>query len=360
MARRYRPSTFLILLATIDFSFGLLGAFFAHKTAENLKYDASIINHVGMIRGSIQRASKHALYDSAEFDQSGAEAIKLIDWLMKRFLSQEEGYRHRDARLQNGLIRDMNELAVEWEELKDAFVKHKLDRSQELGRKVMVRSERCWQLADAVVLKAQHASESKLAGVDMFYAIAALGLISTGIVVWFSYGYVRLQLEYNAAYDVTTSLLNRRSYDDELEREVSRGKRYKRTMSLIVFDIDNFKTVNDVHGHKTGDEVLKVVARLAKQHIRSTDSIFRLGGDEFAIIVPEADAAHAHTMAEKMRQAVAEHPFGYEEKITISLGVCELQGEMTPSVLCHLADNAMYQAKKDGRNITRRMQAEQS
>jgi len=125
-------------------------------------------------------------------------------------------------------------------------------------------------------------------------------------------------------------------------------------MSLILFDVDHFKTINDTYGHKVGDDVLFSTAKLAGQFIRKTDSLFRIGGDEFAIIVPETNAAQAYTIAEKIRTTIERQSFAHAKRITISVGISELNENMTPSSLYNQADHALYQSKMNGRNKTSR------
>lgn len=352
----YRPSTFLILLATVVFSLGLLTALFAYRTVEDLRHDAGMINHAGVIRGSIQRAAKQTLSAPLVSEQSAADVIDTVDTLIVRFLLAQQGYRHIGEEPQHDLVRNMHTISEEWQNLKNTFTKYRSTRSEELRREIVDKSERCWGLADAGVLATQRASENKLAGIGVFYFIIALGLLNTAIVVVVAYLHVRRRVEHHASYDAITSVKNRRSYDTEIDIEVSRSKRYHRTVSLILFDIDRFKAINDTYGHKTGDEVLSVIANLAGQHIRECDSLFRIGGDEFAVLVPEANAAQAYAVAEKIRTAVEQHSFAPAGRVTISVGVVELDGDMTPSSLDHHADHAMYQAKQNGRN-TSRMQA---
>ncbi len=358
MIANYRPSTFLIVVATIILSLGLLGWGLAYRTAENIRHDANIINHAGIVRGSIQRATKLALSETSGSEQSAAEVINTVDGLMDRFLSGEEGYRHKGADQESELIGNMHAISRAWQDLKEALAQYKLTRSEADRRRAIIKSEECWWLADAGVLAAQRASERKLAGIAPFYGVSALAFLNTAVVVWFAYAYVRRRLEFNAAYDVTTRLRNRRSYDAEIEREVSRSRRYNRPLSLVLFDMDRFKAINDNCGHKAGDDVLLGTADLAQQHVRKTDCVFRIGGDEFAILLPETDAALAYEVAEKIRKAIERHSFAPVEQVTITAGVSELESDMTVETLHSLADSALYQAKQTGRNRTGRVQAE--
>lgn len=350
--RHYRPSTFLMILATTVFSLGLLTVLLAYKTVEDIRHDAAMINHAGVIRGSIQRAAKQALCDPLESEQSAADVIDTIDSHMSGFLSKQQGYRHIREELQRDLIRHMHAISEEWENLRGTITKYRSTRSEELRKEILAKSERCWDLANASVLTAQRANEHKLAGTGVFYFIVALGLLNTVIVVIVAYVHVRRRVEHHASYDEITSVQNRRSYETAIDIEVSRSRRYHRPMSLILFDIDCFKAINDTHGHQAGDEVLSITAKLAGQHLRATDTLFRIGGDEFAVVVPEANAAQAYDVAEKIRAAIAEHSFAPAGRVTVSAGVSGWDNGMTPSSLYHHADRALYQAKQNGRNIT--------
>ena len=156
-------------------------------------------------------------------------------------------------------------------------------------------------------------------------------------------------------FDGLTQVHNKRAFDTTLEREVSRCHRYGRPLSLVLFDIDHFKRVNDDHGHLTGDAVLRQLAALVSANIRREDFLARVGGEEFAIIVPELGAPAAQLVAEKLRAMVERTPCRFEERaipITSSFGVGELG--LTPPMagpeLYALADERLYAAKHAGRN----------
>ena len=154
--------------------------------------------------------------------------------------------------------------------------------------------------------------------------------------------------------DGLTELHNKRYFEEMLERESSRARRYGRTFSLILFDIDHFKDINDTNGHLAGDAVLRQLGALVKQHVRRDDIVARTGGEEFGIIVPEIQKDGGVELAEKLRKIVEEADFDFEEtnmKITISLGVAQWERGMDePADLVALADARLYEAKNDGRN----------
>src|SRR4051794_25517135 len=124
--------------------------------------------------------------------------------------------------------------------------------------------------------------------------------------------------------DGLTQIFNRRYFLEQLDREVSRAKRYRRELSLILFDIDKFKNINDTYGHLAGDYVLKQLATVIKGKIRREDVLARYGGEEFAIVLPEIDIANANAFGDKIRKIVEKAPFKFEDTkiaVTVSVGV---------------------------------------
>ncbi len=153
--------------------------------------------------------------------------------------------------------------------------------------------------------------------------------------------------------DGLTQIFNKRYFMESLEREIARCKRYHRELSLIMFDIDYFKQINDTFGHLAGDHVLKDLAQLVAGRTRSEEIVARYGGEEFAILVPETGHHGAVNLAEHLRQRVESHEFSFEGEaipLTISLGVTSLEGEDDPLAFIKAADEALYRAKRTGRN----------
>ncbi len=159
-----------------------------------------------------------------------------------------------------------------------------------------------------------------------------------------------------ACRDGLTGVLNRGYYETRLADEVQRATRLGRSLSLIVFDIDHFKCLNDEHGHEVGDLALKGVASILKQHLRAEDVVARYGGEEFVVLltggVGEGDA---FAVAEKLRRAIAAHAFAPLEagRVTASAGVASLEAhQLDGAALFRRADKALYRAKMLGRNQT--------
>ncbi len=166
------------------------------------------------------------------------------------------------------------------------------------------------------------------------------------------YNQKRDSLSDMAFRDELTGLFNRRYFDQKLQEEIDRSGRYGRQVSLILCDIDKFKTFNDEFGHQKGDEVLRAVSDLLRGSCRSSDTPARYGGEEMAVILPETDADGAFRMAEKARTLIAARAGDVAGRtVTVSMGVSSFNDVNDgPAELVAAADRAMYKAKDEGRN----------
>jgi len=157
-----------------------------------------------------------------------------------------------------------------------------------------------------------------------------------------------LQQKY-ATTDSLTGLLNRRALYRILEQEMERFVRYGTPFSIILFDMDHFKSINDTHGHLAGDNALKNLSELAENTIRKVDSLGRWGGEEFLIVLPGTDSEQAKILADRLCQMVKDYPFGRVQKLTASFGVTTGRVGGSLEDMLHRADHAMYRAKQSGR-----------
>lgn len=154
--------------------------------------------------------------------------------------------------------------------------------------------------------------------------------------------------------DGLTGVYNRRYLENRLSSEFDRTRRYGGTFSMILFDLDHFKKVNDTYGHLAGDKVLIEIAARVQNNLRSSDVIGRYGGEEFVLILPETILDGAGVFAERLREAIAQEPVVFNDTIipvTVSMGVTEMDGLLSNyGVLTHQADLALYASKTAGRN----------
>jgi diguanylate cyclase (GGDEF)-like protein len=152
-----------------------------------------------------------------------------------------------------------------------------------------------------------------------------------------------------ADLDALTGLHNRRYFHETLAREVARAQRYDRKLALVVFDLDDFKAINDRIGHLAGDAVLAETAERVKDVVRSADIACRVGGDEFAVLLPESSTGDADQLYHRLLGAVGSRPVGQAGRLSVSAGIAELQKDDDPTTFFERADEALYRAKERGK-----------
>jgi diguanylate cyclase (GGDEF)-like protein len=193
-------------------------------------------------------------------------------------------------------------------------------------------------------------------------AIDAVDVINIGlassVIVLFSniYERSRERIEHSlirqATTDLLTELANRRGFFQTARREHARCRRHRQPLSLLLLDLDHFKTVNDRYGHDAGDAVLKNVAQLLRSRLRASDLVGRFGGEEFIILLPQTRLNEAAELAEELRQAVAESATVFEAQeipMAVSIGVVEAEEESLDALISR-ADDRLYASKRSGRN----------
>lgn len=162
------------------------------------------------------------------------------------------------------------------------------------------------------------------------------------------------QLETDASTDPLTGCYNRRSFNDLISRTIDNARRYKRDLSVILFDIDHFKKVNDTYGHQSGDEVLKAVSKAVQSFLRKGDYLSRYGGEEFVVVLPETKASSAIDIACRLKKEIQKLKITTSANqtvgITASCGVAELRAGSDIEGLLSEADSMLYKAKANGRN----------
>lgn len=173
-----------------------------------------------------------------------------------------------------------------------------------------------------------------------------------------SIGNIKLfeRTQQQAITDGLTGLVNHRTFYEILEKELWRSRRYGGQISLIMVDVDNLKTINDVHGHRAGDKAIKEISKRIKQCIRQIDTAARYGGDEFAVILINTSIIDASVVAKRMLDAVSKIPTCWnnqEIELSISVGLCQYNAQATPEDITSQSDQALYLAKHSGKNTVR-------
>lgn len=163
-----------------------------------------------------------------------------------------------------------------------------------------------------------------------------------------------VRLEAMASRDPLTGIANRRAFDEALAGRLAEARRSHLPLAIAILDLDHFKKVNDTHGHPAGDAVLKEAVRRWLLAVRGLDLLARMGGEEFGLVLPGADAGRAREVAERLRRRIEEEPFEVRRKrlaVTVSVGIAiRSAGTATPARLIAAADEALYRAKRGGRN----------
>lgn len=157
-------------------------------------------------------------------------------------------------------------------------------------------------------------------------------------------------LKQEASTDHLTGLHNRQHFDAQMERALAHHKRYGSQTALVIADLDHFKHVNDTYGHDVGDRVLVELSERVAKALREPDFLARWGGEEFTAILADTDPAGAARVAERLRQCIASEPFADVGRLTMSFGITNFQSADTPDTLLKRVDNALYEAKRVGRN----------
>lgn len=201
----------------------------------------------------------------------------------------------------------------------------------------------------------RHANPAELLVPGVFFFGACFVWVTTNLSLQTAIDIRRITLlEQENITDALTGIHNRRYLERQLAEEIGRAQRYSLALSILVIDMDHFKRVNDTHGHPAGDQVLKTLGALIRETIRTYDIAARYGGEEFLIIAPSTTATDVLTLAERLRERVESHPFALEKEtlaLTVSIGVAGLCKETnTVTKFIQVADEALYQAKQQGRN----------
>jgi len=328
-------------LAYLTVMIFLAGLVFILESA-NERYYAAIVNYSGKVRGGIQRVVK--LYFAKDFSK-----MKEVEEEVEDDLNHLRKIAHYLALPLVDIGKNYDPVLVKncWCRLKKNLV---VPPTEESENKALLYSEFCWTEADKQTDFYQKVVSRNLFILNTSYAV--LFLISVSIifllvrVIIFE---INRKLEKKASFDSLTGALNRATFMEIFEK-LSHSKR-NYPMGLIVFDLDDFKKINDTFGHSTGDKVLQDVAKTVRKHLRKTDVFVRWGGEEFAILLPQTDLEHTKRLAEKLRKYINRScSHTCKLAVTASFGVTELLPEEALEEAFERADKALYRAKREGKN----------
>lgn len=327
----------LIIILSLIVLMTPVNGYIIYQQHQSVQNDALAINNFGFLRGSIQRYEKLRLYKESK------GRSKVIDDL---FNNLEEQFIipniENEYLVSKNFFEDFQLLRSSWNRLKS------------LKNNRLEASELCWKISNRLTYTVQEFSEKKEQDLlKMIFSMIIVETLFILIVIYVVLKSVRGELEQSAVIDPLTKLYNRRFLLEQLEYLGASYKRHKKPFSALLIDADHFKLVNDELGHQAGDEVLKKIGGLLKQLLRTSDMAFRYGGEEFVVIAPETDGENAMILAERFREMICDGYIIHNRKVTVSIGVAEFVKNESVVQMLKRSDDALYQAKEDGRNCVK-------
>jgi len=314
------------------------GYFIIHSLNKYTKYDSFIINKLGQIKGNIQRYAIYKTNHNPEFVSNIKNNIeydfKTLNMIIENFPETiPTEYRIRFIDL-------LANLYSIWSTIKETNNKDE----------ILKQAQNAWLEANKITNLMQEISEKKIELISAkYYGVIIFTSVSILLLILFVYKVIRIGLERTSITDSLTSLYNRLYFNEQIVFYIEKYNRYKEPFSMMLFDIDNFKKINDTYGHNEGDRVLKEIANIIKNTIRKTDLAFRYGGEEFMIIFPKTQLTSANIIAQRIKAQIENTIKVHDSTITISGAVGEYNDEGIYRFIQKL-DNKLYEAKNTGKN----------
>ena len=309
-----------------------LSANFIHKIiARNASLTTALY-----IYGSMQRAA----FLSTK-NKSFEPVIREADTYMNKMVNKYQvETKYSDAHIQ------INWIDTQWKYFKTIIAKN--NNISETNNNLSTHIDRYWKTLSQIL--------DNQAEREPFSTIVAIHIIIAILFISFIFFSIRRYILSNSDaiknYDPLTHIYTSRMFHRLLEQEIAKSLRYERSMSLVVFNVDFFRRINDFFGHKVGDDALEQIASLVNQNIRKSDFFCRVGGETFAVIAPETDLQQSIILSEKIRKLISGHTFKTVGRITVSLGVVQAEKDETPDSLYKRVHERLQIAKKKGRNRT--------
>ncbi|WP_457560090.1 GGDEF domain-containing protein [Caminibacter sp.] len=340
---KFNSFTSSALLLFLGFIFIIVvgNEFIISNSIKNLsKYDAIIINNLGKIRGDIQRYVKIKLY------KNKSPKLKIIKKDINSYFSSIN------------LIITNDKYFIPKKYIIQLF--DLLNSTQNIWNNITVTnnknelfnlSEKAWQKANKLTNFMTYITNYKLKTLQKIVLIfTIISGISIMLISFFVIMFVKKGLEKASITDPLTKLYNRLYFDLQYNYLINKFARNKTPFSAFLFDIDNFKQINDTYGHPVGDKVLEEISEIIKNSIRKTDIAFRYGGEEFIILFPETTQNKAVKIAERIKNAISKNIRLENKPVTISGGVGEYTGKYSKYHFLNEIDKALYLAKNSGKN----------
>jgi diguanylate cyclase (GGDEF)-like protein len=252
-------------------------------------------------------------------------------------------YSQNDPQLSQQIIQN-------WKQIQILIDNYRQTKNPSWKDALIEKSEKSWQYSNQMVDLMQFEAEKKHTLFSNLYYILIVSFIVMMITLLIIFSIFRLKLEEQAKIDPLTKIYNRHVFYQQIQSKISSSKRYNYPLSIILFDIDFFKKINDTFGHDKGDEILISFAKLLQSQIRDEDILCRFGGEEFIIITPYIDTKAAKELAHRLKNSIEQEDFDIHGTLTASIGIATKQDEDTEKTLFKRADTALYISKENGRN----------
>jgi diguanylate cyclase (GGDEF)-like protein len=330
-----------VLLLILVIQVALYGSFF-----KSLRDDSAEINDLSKIRGEIQRYTK---LEIANFDAMQVQTASLegeIDALISKNMEDFNETNMKDL----SRFYELTQLDIKWRELKSRVSIYQSAPTKDTLFAVIGKSEECWGIADANVIRQQYIIGKTTSYSKYFTVTFGINLLIIILILVLYKQLIHNSLRQSAVNDALTSIFNKGYFDEYLTYEIARALRKQQTLSLIMFDIDHFKHVNDTYGHRRGDTTLKTLTEVVQKCKRNADVLARVGGEEFILLLPDTGSEDAFLLATRIRKAVEDYPFEEIGSLTISLGITDFVVSDDKDKILTRVDAALYKAKENGRN----------
>ena len=317
----------------------------SHLTRSSLKPQQVLETAVEKVGTELSLSRCHLL-------RSGTDSeIEIYDYCdgkvppIKKQLLRGEGLEFTRAAMSVKIPRHLDDHKFEEQDKFNAKFLEKLGMRSGLVQPIIMREE----VIGSLFL--EDCAEPREWSIDDMSLIAS---VADNLAVAIENAELHREVEKQSVTDGLTGVSNRRSFNDALDREFERARRYNQDLSLIVVDLDYLKKINDTYGHMTGDEAIKAIGHVLAQSSRSTDITARYGGEEFCVLLPNTDIEMAEQLGERLRRLIADTMIEGPGNLSASLGVASYPMHADSSDMLFLrADEALYRAKQDGRNCIR-------
>jgi len=318
----------LIIILIINLTSGII---INKYVKEYKKFDSTIFHLLSQIKGEIQRYSKFILQNKnpKQLEIRIDNNIKKIFYLLEK---NNEIIPTEDKKEFKNLLFS---LIKNWKRVKEGDPK---------------ASEDVWVITSKLTNYMQQISQKKIKYLSKkVYAITFISSLIIIILIFFVYARIKEGIEKASISDNLTGLYNRLYFDEMSKYFIEKYKRYKTPFTMLLFDIDDFKKINDTYGHQIGDDVLRKVGNILLDSLRRTDIAFRYGGEEFVVILPQTSIENSKKVVDRLRALIAREINFNGKPVTISGGIAQYNGEELEKFIKKL-DDALYEAKRSGKN----------